>query len=167
MTLITARTGKPVGEICENLVESTGDPRCSIRHAPLHQQQVRILPPLVLPAFEYGREQVEFGEDVAEARGDRFLALQSAAKCQQGDIRRQGKARRIPCELFVVSAYRTRIRRRRELAARPTPAPGAEERLRRMTDMTPERLVEGFERFLFVAFLQRLHLLEEIRMAAD
>ena len=42
-------------------------------HAPFQQRQIGLLAALVLPALEHGREQIELGENVAEARRDHLL----------------------------------------------------------------------------------------------
>src|SRR3974390_2864143 len=54
----------------------------AVRHAPFERREIVPLPTLVLPALESTRQEVEFGEDVAEPRREHLLALERAAEGQ-------------------------------------------------------------------------------------
>ena len=138
---------EPVRQIGEDFRETVLDGLEARRHAPFEGCEIRTLTPLVLPALQRGREQIEFGQDIAEPRRQHFLALQRAAQRQQRHVGAQREGRRIARELPIESGGVAGIGRRRERAAAPAAAPGAEQRGHAVADVFPERLVERVEAF--------------------
>ena len=84
------------------------------RHAPFERGKIFLLPALVLPAFERGRQQIELGQDVAKTCRQHLLALERAAERQQRHVGAERKRRRIARELAIESRRVARIRCRRE-----------------------------------------------------
>ena len=101
---------RTVGKVRENLVEARLDGGEAAVHAPLDQRQVGVLAAFVLPALEHGGQQIELGQDVAEARRDHLLALEIAAERQQRHIDRKREGRRVTAELAVEMAWSRRRR---------------------------------------------------------
>ena len=99
-----------------------------------------LLPSLVLPAFQRRRQQIEFGQDIAEPGGEHFLALERAAQRQQRHVGAQRKCRRVARELAIEPRRVAGIGRRRKQATAPASAPGAEHGFKTVADMIPERL---------------------------
>ena len=77
------------------------------------------------------------------------------------------EGRRITRELAIEPRRIARPGRRRERAAGPAAAEGTEQRGDAVTDMFPERFVEGVQPFSAVLLTQRVHLVQKIRMSAD
>src|SRR5262249_48327395 len=150
-----------------DLVEARLDGGEALLHAPLHQREVGLLPPLLLPALEHGGHEIELGENVAEARRDHLLALEPAAERQQRQIDRKRKSGRIAPERGVEAAHGSGVGRGREQPTGPGPAPRAKSVGEAVTHMAPERAVELLEAAFAVGIFERAHLLEQIRMAAD
>ena len=66
---------KPVRQIRENFREAVLDCTKAARHAPFERGKIGLLAALVLPAFQRGRQQIQFGKDIAEPGRQHFLAF--------------------------------------------------------------------------------------------
>ena len=66
---------KPVRQIRQDFREAVFDGAEAARHAPLERGKIGLLAALVLPAFQRGRQQIQFGKDIAEPGRQHFLAF--------------------------------------------------------------------------------------------
>jgi ornithine cyclodeaminase/alanine dehydrogenase-like protein (mu-crystallin family) len=77
---------KPVRHIGEDFRKANFDGLEAAFHAPIKQGKIGRLPALVLPAFQRGRQQIQFRQNVAEPRREHFLALERAPERKQRHI---------------------------------------------------------------------------------
>ncbi|CFU09251.1 Uncharacterised protein [Bordetella pertussis] len=139
----------------------------AILHAPAHQGKVAVAAPLVLPALEHRRQQIQFGQDVAQARRNHFAALERSAQRAQRHIGQQRERRRVAAELAVMDRRGSADRRARQQPAGPGPAPGPQGVGAGVAQMLPEQAMEGLQAALGVLVAQSQHLAHQVRVGAD
>ena len=127
---------------------------------PVHQRQVRLGPAVILEALEHAREDVQLRQNIPQAPGDTFLALEGAAQHAHGNIRDQRQHHRQPIGLAVVgNQCRVGLGRRRNQA----PAGQGMHRCAYgvsyyKTHMAEHRTVEVFQGLAPVGVVRRFHL---------
>ncbi|MNK40856.1 hypothetical protein D3C87_595100 [compost metagenome] len=157
----------PARQIAQHLIHAFLDARVALLHAPPHQRQVIVLAAFVLPALEHGGKQIEFGQDVPQARGDHFAALQATAQLRQRGVGQQREPRGIAAQPAVMPGCRPRGRRGRHRSAGPGPADGAQGVDAGVPQVAPEDVVKDFDATLFVGIAQSQDFRHQIGMGAD
>ncbi len=64
-----------VRQIRQDFRKAVFDGPKTARHAPFERSKIRLLPALVVPTFQRGGQQIEFGQNIAEPCRQHFLAL--------------------------------------------------------------------------------------------
>ena len=117
------RCDKPVRQVGQDFGDAVLDGPEAARHAPFQRAKSGRLPALVLPAFQRGGQQIQFGQDVAEAGRQHLLALQRAAKRQQRHVGAERESRRIARELAIEPRRIAGVGRRRKRRHRSSCGP--------------------------------------------
>ena len=136
---------------------------------PVHQRQVRLGPAVILEALEHARQDVQLRQNIPQAPGNTFLALEGTAQHAHGDIRDQRQHHRQPIGLAVVGSQR-----RVGLGRRRNQAPAGQGMHRcaygvghDKTHMAKHCAVEVFQGLAPVGVVRRLHLAEHVGMATN